>query len=57
MKDVERIRDITVGHMFRELSRFAFCFIHEAGTVTGTVASITTKRSLNPAGGLVYLIL
>ena len=53
MKNVDRIRDVTVGKIFRELSRFGFSFIHEGGSVTGTVARITTIRS----EGLEILIL
>lgn len=53
MKNVDKIRDVTVGKIFRELSRFGFSFIHEGGSVTGTVARITTIRS----EGLEILIL
>ena len=34
IKDVDRIRDNTVGHISRELLRFVFCFIHKGGSVT-----------------------
>ena len=48
----DRIGDITVGYIPRELSRFVFFFIHEGGSVTGTVASITSRPSPIPEGGL-----
>ena len=53
MKNADRIRDVTVGKILRELSRFGFSFIHEGGSVTGTVARITTILSK----GLEILIL
>ena len=37
IKRVDRISDITMGHIPREFSRFVFYFIHEGGSVTGTV--------------------
>ena len=36
---VDRIGDITVGHIARKLSRFVFPFIHEGGSVTRAVAN------------------
>ena len=57
IKRVDRISDITVGHIPRELSRFVFYFIHEGGSVTGTVANITPRSSPIPEGGLEIPIL
>ena len=52
IKRVGRIGEVTVGHIPRELSRFVFYFIHEGGSVTGTVAGITPRPSPIPEGGL-----
>ena len=52
IKRVYRIGDITVGHIPRELSRFVFYFIHEGGSVTGTVANLTPRPSPIPEGGI-----
>ena len=38
-----RIRNITIGYIPRMLSKFIFYFIHEEGSVTGTLASITLR--------------
>ena len=54
---VNRIGEITVGHIPRELSRFVFYFIHEGGSVSGTVASLTPRISPIPEGGLEIPIL
>ena len=35
VKSVDRIGDITVGHVWRKLSRFAFYFFHEGRSVGG----------------------
>ena len=48
IKRVDRIGDITVGHIPRELSRFAFHFVLEAGSVTETATNITTRLSPIP---------
>ena len=37
----DRIGDITVGHIPIEFQDLFFFFVHEGGSVTGTVASIT----------------
>ena len=54
---VDRIGDITVGHIPGKLSRFVFPFIHEGGSVTRAVANITPKPSPIPEGGLKIPIL
>ena len=54
IKRVDRIRDITVGHI---LSRFVFYFIHEGGSVTGTVAILIPRPSPIPEGGIEIPIL
>lgn len=54
---IDRIVAVTVGHIPRELSRFVFYFIHEGGSVSGTVASLTPNLSPIPEGGLEIPIL
>lgn len=54
---VDRIGPVTVGHIPRELSRFVFFFLHEGGSVSGTVASLTPNTSPIPEGGLEVPIL
>ena len=57
IKSVDRIGDITVGHIPTELSRVAFYFIHEGGSVNGTVANKTPRPSPILEGGLEIPIL
>ena len=57
IKRVDRIGDIAVGHIPRELSRFVFYFIHEKGSVTGTAPNITPRSSPIKEGGLEIPIL
>ena len=52
IKRIDRIGDVTVGHIPRELSRYVYFFLHEGGSVTGTVASINPRVSPIPEGGL-----
>ena len=54
---VDRIGPVTVGHIPRELSRFVFYFLHEGGSVSGTVASVIPNISPIPEGGLEIPIL
>jgi len=54
---VDRIGPVTVGHIPRELSRFVFYFLHEGGSVFGTVAGIAPNISPIPEGGLEIPIL
>ena len=67
IKRVDRIGDITLDHIPRELStldhiprelsRFVFYFIHEEGSVTETATDITPRTSPIPEGGLEIPIL
>ena len=43
---------VTVGHIPRELSRFIYFFLHEGGSVNGTVADTHARVSPRPEGGL-----
>ena len=52
IKRVDRIGPVTVGHVRRELFRFIFYFTQEGGSVTGTVASTTSRISPIPEGRL-----
>ena len=54
---VDRIGPVTVGHIPRELSRFVFYFLHEGGSVSGTVSSVAPNVSPIPEGGLEIPIL
>ena len=54
---VDRIGPVTIGHIPRcQLSRFVFYFLHEGGSVSGTVASIAPNISPKPEGGLEILM-
>ena len=57
LKRADRIGPITVGHIPRELSGFVFYFIHEGGSVIGTVANLTPRESPIPEGGIEIPIL
>ena len=57
IKRVGRIRDITVGHIPRELSRFLFHFIYEGRSVIVTATNITLRPSPIPKGDLEIPIL
>ena len=48
----DRIGPVTVGHIPRELSRYVFYFLHEGGSVTGTVSNVHYRQSPIPEGGL-----
>lgn len=54
---VDRIGPVTVGHIPRELARFVYFFLHEGGSVSGTVASLNPNVSPIPEGGLEIPIL
>jgi len=54
---IDRIGNVTVGHIPRELSRFVFYFLHEGGSVSGTVACLKPNVSPIPEGGLEIPIL
>ena len=45
-------RTLTVGHIPREISRFAFFFLRHRGTIKGHVVDLQQKRSPIPQGGL-----
>ena len=57
IKRFDKIEPVTVGHVAKELSRYAFYFIQEGGLVTGTVASTTPRILPIPKGGLEVPIL
>lgn len=44
IKRVNRIHNITLFYIPRELSRFTFYLKHEGGSNTGTAASITPEK-------------
>lgn len=53
----DKIGPVTVGHIPRELSRFIYFFLHEGGSVNGTVADTHARVSPIPEGGLEIPIL
>ena len=49
---VDKIGPVTVGHIPREVSRFAYFFLHEQGAISGTVVDTEPRMSPIPEGGL-----
>ena len=40
----DKIGSVTVGHIPRELSRYVFYYLHEGGSVTGTVSNVHYRQ-------------